>query len=141
MTAREQREYLKRENLKYPTFLVMIPREDWPSAYVPKTPPIEVWRSRQFLVQVFQENGGIERLSVIRTEILPNGRWAENITWDELQEIKTEVGRGGKFAVEVFPAVNDLVNVANMRHLWVLPEPPLFAWLRDAHQRGKDETR
>ena len=31
-------------------------------------------------------------------------------------------------AVEVFPADDQVVNVANMRHLWVLPEPLPFAW-------------
>lgn len=129
-TGRDARAYLKRENAKWPPYLVQVPKELWPSTATSNTERIEVWRSRQYVVQVFSETDGVERLSIIRTELLPNGRFAENITWDELQEIKTETGRGGKFAVEIFPASNDLVNVANMRHLWVLPEAPAFAWRR-----------
>lgn len=130
MTTSEARAYLKRENAKWPPYLVLIPKVVWPPSEDAKAERIEVWRSSQYVVQVFAEADGIERLSVIRTEILLNGRFAENITWDELQEIKTETGRGGKFAVEIFPASNDLVNVANMQHLWVLPEAPAFAWRR-----------
>lgn len=33
-------------------------------------------------------------------------------------------------AGEVFPAESDVVNVANMRHLWLLREPPPFGWRR-----------
>jgi len=31
-------------------------------------------------------------------------------------------------AIEIFPADMDVVNVANMRHLWVMAEPVEFAW-------------
>lgn len=34
-------------------------------------------------------------------------------------------------AVEIYPAERDIVNVANMRHLWVLPERLPFGWRRD----------
>ena len=72
----------------------------------------------------------VVRLSINRTTLGANGRWDENITWDDLQRLKREAGYGDKDAVEVFPADVDVVNVANMRHLWVfvgnyrLP----FAW-------------
>jgi hypothetical protein len=91
--------------------------------------PIEAWRSRGFLLQVFREIDGVQRLSVCRTS--HNGHsWDENITWDDLQRLKAECGRGDRMAVEIYPADRHVVNVANMRHLWVLPEPLSFAWSR-----------
>jgi hypothetical protein len=90
---------------------------------------IEVWRSREFLVQVFQEGDGIVRASINRTSVNSgNGRWLDGISWDELQRVKREIGRGHRDAVEVFPADRDVVNVANMRHLWIFTEPLQYAW-------------
>lgn len=54
--------------------------------------------------------------------------WVDNITWDELMQIKREIGLGDRDAVEIFPADKDIVNVANMRHLWVTASPVMFAW-------------
>ncbi len=51
------------------------------------------------------------------------------MTWEELQEIKRQVGIGDFFAVEIFQRDKDIVNVANMRHLWVLPDPLDFGWM------------
>ena len=71
----------------------------------------------------------IVRLSVNRTAI-EGPRWKEGVSWDELQAIKRQCGYGDHDAVEVFPRDVDVVNVANMRHLWILdPAQPLpFAW-------------
>jgi hypothetical protein len=125
---RAMRRALEKENLLWPENLRQIPQTDWPTSSHPTSPKrIECWRSRAFLVQVFSECGGIERLSVCRTSHNGN-RWEENITWDELQRLKAECGRGDRQAVEIFPADRDVVNVANMRHLWVLVEPLPFAW-------------
>jgi hypothetical protein len=59
-----------------------------------------------------------------------DGTWVENISWDELQRVKNEVGYSMFWAVEVFPPEKEVVNVANMRHLFInfdgsIPE---FAW-------------
>lgn len=95
--------------------------------------------ARDFLVQEFMEAApAFARLSVNRTT-LDGDRWSENITWDELQRIKAECGYRLADAVEVFPADPDVVNVANMRHLWVLREPLPFAWRKQ--QAGSDEKK
>lgn len=92
-----------------------------------KLPAFEVWRSRDFLVQLFNEDGHI-RVTVNRTH-MPNGKdWADGITWDELQQIKADIGRGDMWAVEVYPPDGDVINVANLRHLWLLDEPPPYGW-------------
>ena len=88
---------------------------------------LAVWRSKYFLVQVKLENG-VTRLSVNRTELDSTGNWRDGITWDELQEIKDLCGFANREAVEVYPAAQDLVNVANIRHLWILEQPLPFIW-------------
>lgn len=89
---------------------------------------LRVLRSRDFLVQEFAANAPAKvRLSVCRTTLYGD-RWQDGITWDDLQQIKRECGYGDADAIEVFPADADVVNVANMRHLWVMSEPVACAW-------------
>lgn len=42
-------------------------------------------------------------------------------TWRQLQRVKNSIVGSDRTAVEVYPATEDLVDVANMYHLWVLP--------------------
>ncbi len=46
----------------------------------------------------------------------------DGITWDQLQDVKNELLGPDTTAIEVYPPACDLVNEANMRHLWVLPD-------------------
>lgn len=124
--------YLQEQNHRYPTHLVTVPRDEWPE----RSPPglLTALRSRTYLVQVFNEGraGVVVRLSVNRTGITPKGGWQQDIPWEDLQRLKREAGYGNLHAVEVFPPDEDVVNVANMRHLWVLADPLPFAWRREA---------
>lgn len=122
--SRQQRRALEKQNAKQPSHLVIVPRAEWPYERENLT---EVWRNKHFLVQVLREAGGMERMSVCRTS--HNGdRWDDQITWDELMQCKRQCGRGEQDALEVYPADRDIVNVANMRHLWLPAEPVAFAW-------------
>lgn len=47
----------------------------------------------------------------------------DGIPWDDLQVMKRLAGYGDDYAIEVYPADRDIVNDANIRHLWVLPYP------------------
>lgn len=126
-TTREQRRQLQRDNTKLPVTLAPVDPIDWPN--VPGNKPYAVWRSRNFLVQEFIESDAIRRLSVARSEIdVKTGRWKDGITWEELQEIKRQTGYGNHMAIEIFPADRNVVNVANMRHLWVLSTPLPIGW-------------
>lgn len=130
VTSREQRRQMQRDNAKLPSRLAVVPRHTWPALYDGNpNAPTEVWRSRDFLVQCYRaEAPALCRLSVNRTT-LSGDRWVEGISWEELQNIKTECGFGCMDAVEVFPDHRDVVNVANMRHLWILSPGNLpFAW-------------
>lgn len=100
------------------------------SAAESSKPYLEAWRSRRFLCQVF-DHGNVERLSICRCEIdIHSRRFKDGITWDELQQVKFEVGRGDRAAVEIYPPETRIVNVANHRHLWVWKEgcPLEFMW-------------
>lgn len=123
--TRAQRREMARANAKLPLYLQLVPREQWPDPYAPQ---LRVWRSRDFLVQEFAAPApACVRLSVNRTT-LAGDRWSDNITWDELQDIKEQCGYRMADAVEVYPQAGDVVNVANMRHLWIMREPLPFAW-------------
>jgi hypothetical protein len=115
---------LRRDNLSHPLHMVKIK--------LPPFPPImEAWRSRNFLASVYQEENGVVRISINRTAIdHKTGHWVDGITWDEIQCIKSEMGHGDKFAVEIYPPDKDVVNVAAMRHIWLLDQAPAFAWVR-----------
>jgi hypothetical protein len=131
LSLNERRKLLRRlaiDNAGYPEHLVPLPREQWPYS---GDRILEAWRSRRFVLTVYAEADGVERLSIVRAMFDEHtGEWLENIDWTDLQSLKAQCGRGDKFAVEIFPADADLVNVANMRHLWVLPEPPSYGWRR-----------
>ena len=129
VTSREQRRQLGRDNAKLPKQLTLVPREDWPAHLIGRDDtPLGVWRSRNFMVQKYDApEPAIVRLSVHRTT-LSGDRWADGITWDELQAIKNELGFFAATAVEVYPPILDTVNVANMRHLWVLAKTPDYVW-------------
>lgn len=93
--------------------------------------PMNAWRSRRFLVVLWIETNGARRLSIMRTEFDKNGVQLDGITWDELQRLKGEAGFHDECAVEIYPPDSEIVNVANMRHLWLLSAPPAFMWSRN----------
>lgn len=124
----KQRAQLRMDNLRWPIALEEVPRAQWPAGS-PKT-LVRVWRSRGFLVQQHWEDDGISpsRLSICRSALRDDGRWQDGITWDDIQRLKAEAGFGHRYACELYPADQDIVNVANVRHIWLLDEPPPYAW-------------
>ncbi len=107
-------------------YFVEVPQEQWPFAV---KPPEKVFISGEFLVQVYSEPNDISRLSIQRkARDRKTGTWVDGISWDELQEIKNRIGYANYCAVEVYPEQHNVVNVAAIRHLWVLPERPDFVW-------------
>lgn len=125
MNRLERRAHAKRMS-KLPAKLELVPPSLWPTSQHDLS-RLEVWQSRDYLVQVFFAPNGY-RISVNRTTKLPDGRWADGLTWDELQQIKSAVGFKMKQAIEIYPPADKVVNVANMRHLWVMQEPLEVGW-------------
>lgn len=136
---RKQRKAYMREVHAYlrtlPEELRPVPAHEFPTFDVQPF-PVKAWRSRKYLVQAYEENStdypGLIRLSICRsTPTLEGGSWIDGLTWDELQAIKREIGYGEWYGVEVFPADKDFINVANFRHLWLLPKPLSIGWFED----------
>jgi len=115
-----------RRSARYRTRSPACRKSQWPKI-VSGYDIIAFWASKQYLVQVYEENDGIIRLSINRVS-RSGGNWSDKITWDELQRIKSEVGFGAYYAYEVYPPDDKVVNEANMRHLWVTPVPMEFGW-------------
>lgn len=90
------------------------------------------WMSRDFHATLYRDRAnGHERLTVGRTELdTRTGNFRDGITWDELQAVKHQCGYGDRWAVEVYPANEEVVDAVSLRHLWLLPEPPAYAWTR-----------
>ena len=105
-----------------------VPREQWPRRSDARAPD-RLLQSRQFLVQVFYEDKAV-RLSVNRLSTTAGGNWKDGISWDELQQIKAQCGYCEALALEVYPEDSELVNDANMRHLFIPQVRPGFAWTR-----------
>lgn len=118
--------YIRRGNRSLSDDFVEVPRSSWPAESDPL--PAAVYRSKRFLVQAFNERDGIVRLSICRTALDASGEWLARITWEELQAVKNGVGYAEHDAVEVYPRAQDVVNVSNMRHLWIMPEHLKYAW-------------
>jgi hypothetical protein len=114
---------------KRPPKLTEIPRHLWPMSQTKQT---HVWHSQKFLVQMFDETPfqGIDtrRISVSRVTLKNDGRWEEDISWEELMQVKREIGFADWYGLEIFPRDIDIVNVANMRHLWLLAAPLDIGW-------------
>lgn len=122
-----KRKYLYKENRNWPTHLVDVPKSDWPEERGQYTRS-RVMRSRYWLVQQDTAPSGFVRLAINRTTLGDDGMWEEDITWDELMTVKREAGFGDQWAVEVCPPDNAIVNVANIRWLWILPAKPPFTF-------------
>lgn len=118
-STKDQRAQLRRESRTWPEVLTVVPKENWKPVAWDDQCRISVLRSRHFLVQVVAEKDGAIRLTVNRTDQDKNGEWIGDITWDELMQVKREAGFGSQMAVEFYPADADVVNVANLRHLFI----------------------
>ena len=123
---REIRTATARTNAARSKHLEEVPLDDWPRMGDEKRSwrRVKAWVSRKHLVQEFlhEETGSI-RLSVCRSNIRrQDGDWEEIKGWDELFAIKNEL-YPDRQAVEIYPPRDELVNVANLRHLWILPVP------------------
>jgi hypothetical protein len=112
---RLRRKFLEKENAKRPDKLTLVARLDWP--YDDDPSRIKVLISKKYAVQIFQEGQNVIRLSCNRTSLNQQNQFEDNLSWDELMEIKRQAGYGDQYAVEVYPEDRNIVNVANLRHL------------------------
>jgi hypothetical protein len=124
-----QLEEIDRTNNLFPDHLVPIGPEHWPTTSPTDSVPIGAFRSKAFVVIVWQELSGFQRLSINRTEWDEHeGRFRGDISWDDLQRLKSEAGFGDVSAVELYPPDGQVLNTANLRHLFLLTSAPAFMW-------------
>ncbi len=135
MSDRVERRALARAMRKraegWPEHLAPVPEKEWPPRRTVEY-PTALWRSRHYLAALYEATplDGVEvrRLSVNRVTVSTRGGWEQNIPWDDLQRCKRETGHGDWYGVEIYPRDRDVVNVANMRHLWLLAAPLGLGW-------------
>lgn len=87
---------------------------------------IRVFKSDRFLVQIRKHKDTI-RLSVNKVVYCfskGGTSWEDGITWDELQDIKNQCGYRDFWMCEYYPPEKEVVNVANIRHLWLMDSAP-----------------
>lgn len=129
---------LHRRNKTYPDVLTDVPQEEWPQ--IPEwiatgSVVVRVKRSKRFLAMEWRETNDAVRISVMRTEYGPDRLPLEGIGWDDLQLIKAQMNYAHLCAVEIYPPESEVVNVANMRHIW-LCNLPGFMWKRGSGSAG-----
>jgi hypothetical protein len=98
-----------------------VPQELWITLN-PNRKRIRALSGDTYVIQILDEGSGIHRICVNRHD------WEEGISWDDLQAIKNACGYQDFDAVEVYPKHDDVLNVGNFRHLWVMPILLPFVW-------------
>ncbi len=125
---------LRKRAASWPEKLTPVDPSEWPPRREGQAEyPYAVWRSKRYLVQLYEckerfDGQRVVRLSVNYSTVGADGGWGQGMSWDELQAIKYDVGFGDRYAIEVYPRDWDVVNVANMRHLWILVKPLPIGW-------------
>lgn len=124
---REQRRALAKAKQKliagYPEKLTLVSPNDLDLPYSSHPQDIlEIWRSKKYLVIVWKVPAG-KKLSISRQEWdSKERRYKDGITWDEIMEIKHDIGMGNKTGIEFFPADDEVINLGNVRHIWIVPD-------------------
>lgn len=123
-----------KQGKSYPKILTLVPESVYQEYPFPDQVPDKFFLSRKFAVQLYEcpttEHPHMKRLSIHRNKRNRSG-WVDGITWDELQQIKSEIGFGDWYAIEIYPRDEDVVNVANIRHLWLLKSPLSIGWFKN----------
>lgn len=110
-----------------------LPPDEWPTIPQIEVEARRIWISADYLAVLYRQRvDGLLRLTVNSTRRTACRKrrdkggvdWRDGITWDELQRVKNECLGPDVWCVEVYPAQDKVVDVANMRHLWVLDGPP-----------------
>jgi hypothetical protein len=106
-----------------------VDRKDWYISDNKNRPDrLTAWHSEDFTVQVFTVAGGVVRLAINRNQqIFSPFLFEDGISQLDLQEIKQACGFGDWWGVEVYPPKSHILNIINVRHLWLIPQSPLPA--------------
>lgn len=81
--------------------------------------PEQFWFNNRYSVQVFRK---FTAWGEILHLLVREHNASADVPWRDLQRIKDDLVEPERTAVQVFPARADLVDQANLYHLWVLPQ-------------------
>ena len=82
-----------------------------------------VHRNKVFAVLERQTNGAVH--------LAVGSLSGERPTFHEMQRIKNELAGEGKTAVEVYPPASELVDEADMFHIWIVDPLPFTIFCRE----------
>ena len=123
---REQRRALEKAHKlliqTYPDTLEPVPENSPDVPYSSHPEDIKtIFRSKKFTVIQYKPNrlDGKQRFSITRNEwSSKERRYVGDITWDEIMEIKRQIGLGDVECWEYYPKDSEVINEANMRHIF-----------------------
>jgi hypothetical protein len=131
-TVKKIQKHLREQSFKYGNVLQVVPAAELPDvrnvAATMSCVVVGAWRSRHHLVVEYIEPTGFHRLTMQCAQVDAQGKWLQGLTWDTMMELKEQSGHGDKWGVECFPPIANVVNVSNLRHIFLLTEKPPYAW-------------
>ena len=115
----------------YPEELTRVSEDDPNLPYTSHPQDLDsIWRNKKFTVMVWNVPAG-KKMTISRNTWDSHAcRYKDGITWDEIMEIKRGIGMGEENAVEFYPPDSEVINIANVRHIWILPKSATDAMLK-----------
>ena len=74
------------------------------------------WQNNMYACAVYDDDDDIGHCTIQRLDCTPARDWRH------LQAIKNQLYGEDRQAIEIYPPQNDVLDVANTTHLWVLPK-------------------
>jgi hypothetical protein len=97
-------------------------------------PMIGYWHNALYIVMAYDRSTSWGRIVHLAIRKLDNDGPGSDVPWAHKQRIKTELIGPRRVAIELFPSEHELVDEANMYHLWVLPEGTTVPFTLDARR-------
>jgi len=101
-------------------------RQGW-SRFEPGPSPVgkvgdayETWINNLYMV--FRCRDEITEWGIVSRIMVRRNDGGTNVPWADMQRVKNEIMGQERLAIQIFPPESDLVDDANIYHLWVMPD-------------------
>lgn len=118
------RKQLREDNERYPERITKMPDEYWND--IESNPPSmrALWRSKSYIAQVHEDEGGFIRLAIARSDLdKETGRPLNDIPFKVLQQIKHDMGYGDADATIVLPRDSNWADFGGFTTIYIHPFP------------------
>lgn len=89
---------------------------------------VSIWRSSKHIVTLHQHDH-CQVLEIRRTVLTDDFEFeADPMTWNELMQVKSEIGLGDAWCVECYPPEKHSLQKMRSRCLWLMGDDPDFGW-------------